>query len=224
MANGKKGNIADAGKILPQSTATMPGDQSVPSWPFPVAGGLFSTPEWSEGDLPDTLGFQTSTLTGLQNAVNISTQAARATMPHPGTQMVAATIQKAVNDGESKNIILQLDPPELGRVEIQMSVGKDKAIKAVMIAEKPETMAMLQRDAHMLERALQNAGLDADGSSLSFELAQEGYDFNHNGGHDSHGGYGRKGKNAAGEENLIETTMTWFVDADTGHVRYNLLA
>jgi hypothetical protein len=82
---------------------------------------------------------------------------------------------------------------------------------------------MLQRDAQLLERALQETGLEADGDSLSFELAQDNEGFNQDGNHD--GSRNQTGKNGNdGEEEIIETTMTWQVDPESGHMRYNILA
>ena len=211
-------------KTQPEAKAALDGSV-LQGFAFSEPGSLFTTPEWMN-DFMERMGFQNQSamhVSGLGQSVNIATHAGGATLPHPGTQMVAATLQKAASDGEAKNIVLQLDPPELGRIEIQMSFGKDKAVKAVMIAEKPETMAMLQRDAHVLERALTSTGFEADGA-LSFQLAQEGYDFNHNGRHDGHGGHGGGKDSADGETQLIETTMTWFVDPETGHMRYNFVA
>ena len=87
-----------------------------------------------------------------------------------------------------------------------------------------ETYLMLQRDAQLLERALQDAGLDADGG-LSFELAEHGFDFDQNnqrgGGHDN----GGTGASDEGEEiEILESTMTWSVDPETGHTRYDIWA
>ncbi|HRQ60590.1 MAG TPA: flagellar hook-length control protein FliK, partial [Alphaproteobacteria bacterium] len=124
--------------------------------------------------------------------------------------------------GENRTMTLQLDPPELGRVEIKMSFEKNSKIKAVLTAEKPETHAMLQRDAGILERALQDAGLDSE-NGLSFELAKEGYTF----GQDDHQGHGGGTKNRADadpEEEIIQTTLQWAVDEQTGHMRYNIVA
>ena len=116
----------------------------------------------------------------------------------------------------------QLDPPELGRVRIQMSFSKDKSLKATIIAEKPESYMMLQRDAQTLERMLHDAGMDG-GANLNFELAEQGFDFDQNnqrgGGHDQ-GGTGHDGENVE----LIQSTMTWHIDPQTGHMRYDILA
>ncbi len=185
-----------------------------------LLGPLSPSDIWRES----VSGFTASyAVTGLNNLTNMSTQAQSAGRAHPATQMVAATMQKSMNGGQNKSITLQLDPPELGRVEVRMVFGKDKTLKTTLISEKPETFLMLQRDSGSLERILQDSGLNAD-SGLSFELAQEGYDFNQNGGHDNHGSHGGKGKGSGDDLETLETTMTWHVDPESGHMRYNLLA
>ena len=101
-------------------------------------------------------------------------------------------------------------------------------MKAHLVVEKPETHLMLQRDAQLLERALHDMGVDTDDSSLSFELAQDGSLFDHGqkdqGGNSGAGG-GGAGNGAAEDEELvvIETTMDWQVDPNTGHTHYSLL-
>lgn len=145
---------------------------------------------------------------------------------HPATQMVAATMTRAGKEGMSDTMTLRLDPPELGSVNIRLEFGKDKMVKAHLTVEKPETYLMLQRDGLALERALQNAGLDANSSSISFELAQGGGDYTPDnegkgGGEKNFGSRAGKNENAAEE---ISSTMTWAVDSETGHVRYNIMA
>jgi len=134
----------------------------------------------SYGLLPQN-GGNTANLASL---THISTQSSAATQAHPSTALVAASFTKMQGSGDLKSLRVQLDPPELGRVEVRMEFGKDKSVKATVISEKPEAHFMLQRDAQVLERALQEMGLDNDGSSLSFELADDGQNFGQNGGHD----------------------------------------
>ncbi|PCI99709.1 MAG: hypothetical protein COB14_05855 [Alphaproteobacteria bacterium] len=151
---------------------------------------------------------------------NVITQSQSATQAHPATQMVSATIQKAVKAGEDTTIKLKLDPPELGRVEVKMSIDKDNTTKIVLTAEKPETYMMLKQDAEMLERALNDAGLDTKGD-LSFELASEDHDF----GKDRKQGHSSKQNNSNDipDEDIIETSMDWQVDQHTGQMHYNVL-
>ncbi len=160
---------------------------------------------------------------GLQGAgahTNISTQGASAVTAPASTQIIASVISRMAGPGEARTLTVKLDPPELGQVAIRVELAKDKSVKAHIVVEKPETLAMLQRDAHFLERTLASSGIDINGESLSFELAQDGSMFDRNG----QGGYaGRNGDGGADGEELIEATMNWSVDPVTGQHHYNLL-
>ncbi len=102
------------------------------------------------------------------------TLAAQATPPRPAAphvplpaDQVAVQIAKAAEDGLDR-IRLQLRPAELGRVEVQMEVGQDGRLHALITADRPDTLQTLQRDARLLEQALQNAGFDLGSGDLSF--------------------------------------------------------
>jgi flagellar hook-length control protein FliK len=84
---------------------------------------------------------------------------------------------------------VDLQPAELGRVEIKLDVDKDKKVSATIVADRPATLDLLQRDAKALERALQQAGLQADSGSLSFSLRDTG---------GQSGGQGQGGNGRAG--------------------------
>ncbi|MGZ9097037.1 MAG: flagellar hook-length control protein FliK [Micavibrio sp.] len=173
--------------------------------------------DWSQGAISNTQ------ITGTAQLASLVTHGRDATQPHAATQIVAATLSRSVQNGETKNMTLRLDPPELGRIEIQMHFTKDKSVKTHMIFEKPETMLMMQRDSQTLERAMQQAGMDAGGNELSFELAGQDHAFDDRGGHD-----GSHGKDTRAEDGTeiatIETTMSWTVDANTGLQHYSILA
>jgi len=96
-------------------------------------------------------------------------------LPSPPPEQLALHIQRAFRAGTDR-LQVQMRPPELGQVDIELEMAKSGKVKAVVVVEKPETLDMLQRDARSLERALQQAGLDADGSSLEFNLRGEGGD------------------------------------------------
>ena len=105
-----------------------------------------------------------------------------------------------------------------------MSLNKDNAAKVVLTIEKPETYHLLQRDAHILERALQDSGLNADGSGLEFSLADDGYSFGRDGGGGGHGSHGSGGSSDESEEIVaLASPDGWAVDPETGQVRYNAL-
>ena len=240
ISKGKDGKGADIEQILKnagagksngaegmENAAKNAQTSTLQGWPFSMNGSLFAPMSYSESAY-DKLGLPTATSqsgNALSPLTSLVTQSHSASQPHPGTQIVAASIKKMAGTGEAKNIRIQLDPPELGRVEIKMTFNKDKTVKAVLTAEKPETFMMMQRDAQVLERALQEAGIEADGSELSFELAQDNQNFGQDGSHDGSRNKTGGGSNGeAGDEEVIETTMTWHVDPDTGHMRYNILA
>ncbi len=87
-------------------------------------------------------------------------------------QTMAAQIAQRFNDG-GRVFDIRLDPPELGRVEVRLEVGKDNSVRAVLAAERTETLAELQRSARDLERALTEAGLDVGEDALSFSLTDD---------------------------------------------------
>ncbi|HEY8192052.1 MAG TPA: flagellar hook-length control protein FliK, partial [Alphaproteobacteria bacterium] len=164
------------------------------------------------------------TLNSPAMAASLIGQAPHAGNPHPATQMIAATITKAAASGENRNITVKLEPPELGRIEISMSFSKEKSVKTHMIVEKQETYMMMQRDAHILERALHDAGIDTDGG-VSFELAQDGnMSGDGRGGERGASGGGSSDTSGNTEEAVIETKMDWYIDPHTGATRYDIIA
>lgn len=177
--------------------------------------------DWAQGPAGGPSNTQVSNPAQLASLV---THARHATQPHPATQMVAASLARSAQGGENQTLRLQLDPPELGRIEVHMHFSKDKTLKAHMVIEKPETMLMLQRDAQVLERALHDAGMES-GENISFSLAggDDGFSSGRDSGNNGSAGSGNKGANGTDSE-IIETTMTWYVDPETGHQRYNILA
>ena len=205
-----------------QSLNTVDGETLAFNTPLPFEGDV---PFSSMIDIESGLPFSNTT-----QAAHMITQATQqAGQSHPATQMVSAKLQQAAQSGQNQTLTLYLEPADLGRVEVRMEFGPDKMLKTTMLIEKPETYHMLHRDSFALERALQESGLDIDGSGIEFELAEDGHAFDQN--NDGQGGgekYGGASGDAEGEllneTEILETTMTWDVDPDTGHVHYNILA
>ncbi|MBM3569477.1 MAG: flagellar hook-length control protein FliK [Alphaproteobacteria bacterium] len=95
----------------------------------------------------------------------------RPAAPPTPAEQIAIHIQKAAAQG-AKRIDIALEPGELGRVEVRLDIDRQGNVTASIVAERPETLEMLQKDARGLERGLQGAGLNADQDSLSFSLRQ----------------------------------------------------
>jgi Meckel syndrome type 1 protein len=92
----------------------------------------------------------------------------------PAQQVVPVAIALALLPGERASLRVALEPPELGRVEVRIARGADGGDAVRILAERPETLALLQRDQRELGRALDQAGVPA-GGGISFGLAgQEG--------------------------------------------------
>lgn len=89
--------------------------------------------------------------------------------PRAITGQIAVQIQKSVAQGLDQ-IKIHLKPAELGRVEIKLDVMQDGRVAATIVADRPETLEMLQRDTRGLQQALQDAGLKSDAANLSFNL------------------------------------------------------
>jgi flagellar hook-length control protein FliK len=86
-------------------------------------------------------------------------------------EQVAVQIKKAIGEGADK-INIKLQPANLGKVEVRMEIGKDGILTASVIAEKPETLELLQRDVRGLEKVLQEGGLKTDSQSFNFSLKE----------------------------------------------------
>jgi flagellar hook-length control protein FliK len=107
--------------------------------------------------------------------------------PSPTTQLVNVQLQNNISAGVN-TMTLQLEPAELGKMNVRLSFAKDGTVKAHMTVDKPETLALLQKDSAHLQRALQQSGLTTDENSLSFDLRQQGQQHNTNGYNNNGGG------------------------------------
>lgn len=74
----------------------------------------------------------------------------------------------------SRRFEIRLDPPELGRIDVRLDVDQTGKVSSRLVVERSETLDFLRRDAHQLERALQNAGLNTEGG-LEFSLRDQSF-------------------------------------------------
>ncbi|KRE02280.1 hypothetical protein ASE63_07935 [Bosea sp. Root381] len=65
---------------------------------------------------------------------------------------------------------IRLDPGELGRVDVNLSISEDGEVSARMVVDRVETLHLLQRDARTLERAFEQAGLKPSESGVDITL------------------------------------------------------
>jgi flagellar hook-length control protein FliK len=76
---------------------------------------------------------------------------------------------------DTREAVLQLEPRELGRVAIRLSV-RDGRVRASMRAERAETLAVLEAHVPELRALLAQSGLDAHSLELVLGFAPEGRD------------------------------------------------
>ncbi|MBX9776070.1 MAG: flagellar hook-length control protein FliK [Xanthobacteraceae bacterium] len=77
--------------------------------------------------------------------------------------------------GGSSRFEIRLDPPELGRIDVRLDIDRSGNVTSRLVVEKAETLDVLRRDAHQLERALQDAGLKTSDNSLQFSLRDQSF-------------------------------------------------
>ncbi len=168
------------------------------------AGIATQTAQAGGGEIPApvTANATTETQQGKQTqAAKGQPQTHQANLPKQAVvDQVLVQINKAVSEGIDR-INIQLKPGSLGRVDVQLELGKDGKISAVVIADKQDTLDLLQRDAKGLEQALKDAGMDLTEENLSFNLRGEE---NQDSGEDQSGLDGELAENNSedGEETL----------------------
>jgi len=85
------------------------------------------------------------------------------------TNALAVSIATKSKDG-SRQFDIRLDPAELGRVDVRITVDESGKAQAALSVEKPQTLELLQKDSSHLETALKDAGLDLSQNGLNFSL------------------------------------------------------
>jgi len=165
----------------PAAAVLATGDEAeLPLTPLEAASGTdFSTATVRGGELTGAMRTDSLQTPNQTQSAHVATQ-------------VAAEIARNLKNGQTQ-FQMRFDPPELGRVEVNMRVAADGSVQAHLIVERPETLDMFLRDQRGLERALEAAGLNTDSDNLQFSLKQEG-------GQDTAGDPdGRNGSSASGD-------------------------
>lgn len=203
---GTRGTTAADGGAPVNTAAAQTVDQPQRDAPLPAAALDFS----GFGEFDD-LGAATRTISGF-----LGTAAPVAGMPgdSAGTQsgsamaqaaaaQVVAQMQSQSRPGQSR-FQIRLDPAELGRIDVEMTVTKDGEVKAKLTVDKAETLDMFMRDQRSLERALEAAGLKPDQGGLQFSLRDEGGRSFNFAGQDGQGRSGQEGQRPAREADAAQ--------------------
>ncbi|HMR29873.1 MAG TPA: flagellar hook-length control protein FliK [Geminicoccaceae bacterium] len=122
---------------------------------LPMPGGETLPAAGSDGDVAATPG-----------------HAAPSHVPEAPASQVAVHLSRRLSGGET--LVVSLSPEELGEVEIEIELDDEGHARAHIAAELPSTLDLIQRDASVLERALETAGLDLAPDALTFDLRRDG--------------------------------------------------
>jgi flagellar hook-length control protein FliK len=89
----------------------------------------------------------------------------------PVMQVAPVLVSLARAPGGTQTLTVRLDPPELGHVQVRIERPQEAPARVEITVEKSETLTLLLRDQPQLQRALDQAGVPAEGRSVTFHVA-----------------------------------------------------
>jgi hypothetical protein len=234
ISNSTTGNKQNLSVVPQMDTVKLDKDIAQAKLPVSMLAGSLFVEAQQDGSLQTSL-LETSPVSMTQmsasphgtltQAVSSLTSSHSYAVSNPITHQAAAAVEKMARNAstnQSQSVSFQLDPPELGRLQVDMKYKKGEPLKVHVVLEKADTLSMFQRDQAALEQALSQAGFKNAGSSLSFSLSQDQHQFhNFMSGSDRHQQQSVDTK--ISEHPTIETTIDVAADPRTGRVAYNVL-
>ncbi|MFD1302851.1 flagellar hook-length control protein FliK [Methylobacterium marchantiae] len=108
----------------------------------------------------------------------------------------------------SNRFEIRLDPKDLGRIDVNLDIDKDNGtVTAHLVVDRPETLALLQRDAGNLQQALSQAGFEATDASINLSLRSDTGSDGRNGAERDRGS-GREGASGAPGSDLKDPRLS----------------
>jgi flagellar hook-length control protein FliK len=96
-------------------------------------------------------------------------------LPSPDHRGRAVTARlELVEDGTGSRVRIDLEPADLGRVEVALHLDEAGTAAATFTVDRPETLQLLQRDARTVNEMLSAAGFTVDQGGLDFTLRDPG--------------------------------------------------
>ncbi len=87
----------------------------------------------------------------------------------PADQVSPALVGILKSADGTQSVTVRLQPAELGQVQIRVERTNEGTAHVGITADRPETLQLLQRDLPRLEQALDQAGIQSNGRSVSFQ-------------------------------------------------------
>ncbi len=149
-AEAPAGNLRAGAEAIPPTVSAAPDGTAQPSG---------ATPVLAQAHLA-TAATATPQVTVMPPAVAV---------PPAGLALAIASQARA---GHSR-FDIQLEPAELGRIDVRLSIDRHGTVTSHVVVEKAETLDLLRRDAPHLQRALDDAGLKTGSGGLQFSLRDQ---------------------------------------------------
>lgn|GEM_PF-3141027 len=181
----RKANSAPNADLLAQTAtqAAQPSSQSAQTVAIPAQtlnavspspSAIVALPDEAAISVPDDSGFTSPALSIFEPesspSAAFSTERPAHTRAHAETpQLLGQMIARRADSG-LRSFAVRLDPAELGRVDVTLTMTKDRKVTASLSVERPETLGDLTRASREITRALLDAGLDLADGGLSFSL------------------------------------------------------
>lgn len=161
-------------QMLGKFEMSLPTDDKNIKSLLPQLGDILKTNLTTNTDLmlapPLGSAFGTA-LEAVNNATNNIKEASLAASSATLASLPVSIASRALKG--AREFTIHLHPAELGRVDVKMEINDKGEIKAHLRVERPETLALLQRDSSSLNRSLEQAGFKPGTNSLEFSLHQD---------------------------------------------------
>ncbi len=164
--------VAQAAQAATKANAAAPPPPTANAQPLDPFGPAPGSAVTVGSDGVTLVSVSSVTTSAGAESVTQNTAARAAAPPVPVPQQIAVQFSQALTEGAGR-MSIQLQPESLGRIEVEIELTKDGKLSAAFVADRPDTLDMLQRDARALERALNDAGIRTDTGGLSFSLRGE---------------------------------------------------
>lgn len=108
----------------------------------------------------------------------------------------------------SNRFEISLDPKDLGRIDVNLDIDKESGtVTAHLTVDRPETLALLQRDVGNLQQALSQAGFDAGEAAINLSLRSDTGSDGGNGA-ERDGGGAREGRSGTPDSDLKDPRLS----------------
>jgi flagellar hook-length control protein FliK len=139
----------------------------------------------------------------------------------PASQMAPALLNLTTSSTGTQRMTLRLEPEELGTVQVRIDRPADAPAHVDISVSRPETLTLMLRDQTQLQHTLDQAGVPAEGRTISVHLtgqdadrlSRQGGGSGNPGTYDQTPRYGSRARNATdpdGDTSLSSPTpMRW---------------